>query len=64
MTNNQMTQTANLIVEEAFTFYANKFNVTVEQVKDAVLLGNKKVMDDMAVLFQIGFKNAIDVLSK
>jgi hypothetical protein len=64
MTNNQMTQAANLIVEEAFTFYANKFNVTVEQVKDAVLLGNKKVMDDMAVLFQIGFKNAIDVLSK
>lgn len=64
MNKSQMNQTANLIVEEAFAFYANKFNVTVEQVKDAVLLGNKKVMDDMAALFQVGFKSAVDVLSK
>lgn len=64
MNTSQLNQAANIIVNEAFKFYANKFNVSVEQVKDAILLGNKKVIDDMAELFQIGLKNANEVLSK
>lgn len=64
MTKSQLNQTANIIVNEAFAFYANKFNVTVEQVKDAIVSGNKKVIDDMAELFALGMNEATAVLNK
>ena len=64
MNTEQTKQAANIIVNEAFNFYANKFNVTVEQIHIAIESGNKKVIEDMAKLFSIGMSEATAVLSK
>lgn len=64
MNTEQTKQAANIIVNEAFNFYANKFNVKVEQIHLAIESGNKKVIEDMAKLFAIGMSQATAVLNK